>query len=80
MRTTIDLPDALFARAKSEAALRGMKLKDFVAAGIAKEIASQSTSKPSGQKRPIPVSITGVDWSFPHRNNADLMDAAEKDI
>jgi hypothetical protein len=31
MRTTIDLPDALFRRAKSEAALRGYHLKDLIA-------------------------------------------------
>jgi hypothetical protein len=30
MRTTIDLPDELFRRAKSEAALRGRKLRDFI--------------------------------------------------
>jgi hypothetical protein len=30
MRTTIDLPDALFRRAKAEAALRGCHLKDLV--------------------------------------------------
>lgn len=30
MRTTIDIPEAVLRRAKAEAALRGMKLKDFV--------------------------------------------------
>ena len=30
MRTTIDLPDALFRRAKAEAALRGCHFKDLV--------------------------------------------------
>jgi hypothetical protein len=34
MRTTIDLPDALFRRAKSEAALRGQKLKDLIEEGL----------------------------------------------
>ena len=34
MRTTVDIPDALFRRAKSEAALRGRKLKDLVAEGL----------------------------------------------
>lgn len=31
MRTTLDIPDDLLRRAKAEAALRGSKLKDFVA-------------------------------------------------
>jgi hypothetical protein len=34
MRTTIDLPDDLFRRAKSEAALRGKKFKDLVEEGL----------------------------------------------
>ena len=34
MRTTIDIPDALLRRAKSEAALRGRKLKDLVEEGL----------------------------------------------
>ncbi len=34
MRTTIDIPDDLFRLAKSEAALRGRKLKDLVEDGL----------------------------------------------
>lgn len=34
MRTTIDLSDDLFRRAKAEAALRGRKLKDLVEEGL----------------------------------------------
>lgn len=34
MRTTIDLPDDLFRRAKAEAALRGRKFKDLVEEGL----------------------------------------------
>jgi hypothetical protein len=34
MRTTIDLPDDLFRRAKAEAALRGRKFKDLVEDGL----------------------------------------------
>jgi hypothetical protein len=34
MRTTIDIPDELFRRAKSQAALRGRKLKDLVEEGL----------------------------------------------
>lgn len=30
MRTTVDIPESVLRRAKAEAALRGMKLKDFV--------------------------------------------------
>jgi hypothetical protein len=34
MRTTVDLPDELLRRAKSEAALRGRKLKDLLEEGL----------------------------------------------
>jgi len=34
MRTTIDIPDELFRHAKSEAALRGRKLKDLIEQGL----------------------------------------------
>ncbi len=34
MRTTVDIPDELFRRAKSEAALRGRKLRDLVEEGL----------------------------------------------
>jgi hypothetical protein len=34
MRTTVDIPDELLRRAKSEAALSGRKLKDLVEEGL----------------------------------------------
>jgi hypothetical protein len=34
MKTTVELPDPLYRQAKAEAALRGMKLKDLVEAGL----------------------------------------------
>jgi hypothetical protein len=34
MKTTIEVPDALYRRAKAEAALRGRKLKDLVEEGL----------------------------------------------
>ena len=34
MKTTIELPDELFRRAKAEAALRGRKLEDLVEEGL----------------------------------------------
>jgi hypothetical protein len=36
-----DLPDALFKRVKSEAALRGMRLKEFIAQSLEKNLAGQ---------------------------------------
>ena len=56
MRTTIDIPDELFRRAKSEAALRGRKLKDLVEEGLClvleKEPAHPAKKKPRAKPRP----------------------------
>jgi hypothetical protein len=34
MKTTVELPDAIYRRAKAEAALRGRKLKDLIEEGL----------------------------------------------
>ena len=34
MKTTVELPDSLFRRAKAEAALRGRSLKDLIEEGL----------------------------------------------
>lgn len=34
MKTTVDVPDDLYRRAKAEAALRGRKLKDLIEEGL----------------------------------------------
>ena len=39
MRTTVDLPDALFKRVKAEAALRGMRLKEFITQSLEQSLA-----------------------------------------
>lgn len=61
MRTTVDIPDDLFRRAKSEAALRGRRLKDLVEEGLRLLLdnARPSTvaeAKP-GKQKPRPGSL-----------------------
>jgi len=51
MRTTVDIPDELFRRAKSEAALRGRKLKDLVADGL-RRVLEDPAATPAPQKSP----------------------------
>jgi len=55
MRTTVDIPDELFRRAKSEAALRGRKLRDLVEEGLRlvleKEPARRAKKKSLGRSR-----------------------------
>ncbi|HEY0789960.1 MAG TPA: hypothetical protein VGD78_02740 [Chthoniobacterales bacterium] len=41
MRTTVDLPDELFQRVKARAALRGMKLREFIAEALQRALAGE---------------------------------------
>ncbi|HEX4080386.1 MAG TPA: hypothetical protein VHX61_16110 [Rhizomicrobium sp.] len=45
MKTTVELPDELYRRAKAEAALSGRKLKDLVEAGL--KLALESSRRPT---------------------------------
>jgi len=50
MRTTVDIPDELFRRAKSEAALCGRKLKDLVEEGLRLVVEKEKAPAETGQK------------------------------
>lgn len=52
MRTTVDLSDELFRRAKAEAALRGRKFKDLVEEGLRMVLESPEPGKRGRQRRP----------------------------
>jgi hypothetical protein len=47
MKTTIELPDELYRRAKAEAALRGRKLRDLVEEGLRLALEARSKRSPS---------------------------------
>jgi hypothetical protein len=52
MRTTVDIPDELFRRAKSEAALRGRKLKDLVEEGLRLVLKNEQPAE-MAEKKPL---------------------------
>ena len=48
MKTTVEVPDDLYRRAKAEAALRGRKLKDLIEEGLRLALEAPSTkNRPS---------------------------------
>lgn len=47
MKTTVEVPDDLYRRAKAEAALSGRKLKDLVEEGLRLVLASPRETPPS---------------------------------
>jgi len=52
MRTTVDIPDELFRRAKSEAALRGRKFKDLVEEGL-RLVLEREKAPATEEKKPV---------------------------
>jgi hypothetical protein len=81
MRTTIDLPDELFRKAKARAALDGMRLKDlitrFVEQGL-KQGASSAT--PLRRRRSeLPVIREATGRILPDLTNAELYRILEEE-
>lgn len=77
MRTTIELPDDLMRRVKAAAALRGMKLKEFVADLL--EAGVRSPRGGSGKRsRRLPVMIEPAGRNIPIRSNAELFEILEE--
>jgi hypothetical protein len=54
MRTTVDLPDPLFKRVKAEAALRGMKLRDFIRHSLEQALTG-SSQKAKRRRVKLPI-------------------------
>jgi len=55
MKTTLELPDDLFREMKAAAALRGMKLRDFVTSAISEQLARMKNQNSSWSRRLPPV-------------------------
>jgi len=49
VKTTIDIPDGLFRRAKSRAAERGQTLKEFVSAALQEKLAPRGSTARSAE-------------------------------
>lgn len=80
MRTTIDLPDDLLRRAKATAALRGIKLKDFIANILAKALLEPSEESVNiGRGVPPPVMIPASGHPIPSRTNAEIFDEFDRE-
>ena len=45
MRTTVDLPEALFRKTKATAALRGFTMKELIVQALEKEVEGQTVAK-----------------------------------
>jgi hypothetical protein len=81
MKTTVEVPDDLYRRAKADAALRGRKLKDLIEEGLrlVLDLPPSKTRRPSLSKlmeRARGVADSGVsDLASDKRHLADFGDA-----
>ena len=69
MRTTVDLPDALFRRTKAAAALRGSTLKELIIHAIEREVTGDAAGTERRVEFPIvrlprgkKIDLTGFDF------------------
>lgn len=73
MRTTIDIPEELLRRVRATAAMRGVKLKDFVANILEQGLSEgPADGAAQGQRRPIPVAVGSANRTIPALTNAEL--------
>ena len=78
MRTTLDLPDALFKEVKTRAVQQGVKLKDLLAiyieAGLRSPSLPREATPPSGKRHALPVGIPRIPGTplHPAMTNAEL--------
>lgn len=80
MRTTFDLPDPLFRKAKAMAAVKGMKFKDLLQLFVERGVAEVEAGPPLPIRRTLPspvVPATGV--PIKALTNADLDDILSRE-
>lgn len=72
MRTTLDLPDPLFRELKARSALRGVKLKDFVAELLQAGLAQGAPRSEPRPRSPLPVIRKATGLRHPAYSNREI--------
>ncbi len=55
MRTTIDIPESLFRRAKAVASLKGLSLKKYISTALEHELTSEGNALPKRTRLSFPL-------------------------
>jgi len=55
MRTTLEIPDELFRRAKSKSALLGISLKDYISSALERELESPARREIKSRRVKLPL-------------------------
>jgi hypothetical protein len=65
MRTTVDIDDSLYRRAKAAASLKGTSLKRFFAEALRRELERAEAPKPAGRRVQLPLVRSSAPASRP---------------
>ncbi len=80
MRTTIDIPDALFRKVKASAALEGKSLKDWLLRAVREELGeSNDVGKTVRIRLPI-VKSKELSYSVSAKDVAEILDEEDREI
>ena len=81
MRTTIDLPDALFRQVKARAALDGMKLKELIRIYVESGLRQVGAppARPTRERSELPVARVATGRPIPLLSSADLESLLEEE-
>lgn len=76
MRTTIDMPDALYRRTKAAAALRGSSVKDLIIRAVEREVREPVAAKEESRilKLPLVTSWKGRKLDLTNFDFDELLD------
>lgn len=72
MRTTLELPDPLFRELKAQSALRGVKLKDFVAELLQSGLARGVSPTEPRPRSPLPLIRKATGLRHPAYSNREI--------
>jgi hypothetical protein len=78
MRTTIDIPDDLFRRAKAEAALQGVRLRDLIERGL-RQVLSGSMQGTRPRRVAFPIVLSRDPGTLSPDSIRKVQDAARLD-
>ncbi|MFK5922677.1 MAG: hypothetical protein QM496_10895 [Verrucomicrobiota bacterium] len=80
MRTTIDIPDALFRKVKASAALEGKSLKDWLLRAVREELGESNDVEKTVRIRLPIVKSKELSYSISAKDVAEILDEEDREI
>lgn len=79
MRTTLDLPDALFRELKTRAAQQGVKMKELLAAFIQDGLRAGKNPRDRSSRSPLPIARRATGVQIPALSNSQIAKILDAD-